>query len=187
MPPHCFSCILLPGTIAKVAGPVLAARSPCVHDCSGGVCAVYGDAGCMGRHVAGLGTGSLFWNEPLRQPSSLCTLVSCVCFAVPRAVGLGSDALGSASLPRAAGALVFAACSHDQCARDCEHVHVPPCLQAIWIYTCYIHRFSMARIKDYYMMFLHHILTIGLICTTTFLARFCSVPPRSHQDPRRVV
>ena len=38
--------------------------------------------------------------------------------------------------------------------------------QAIWIYTCYIHRFSMERIKDYFMMFLHHLLTIGLIGTS---------------------
>jgi hypothetical protein len=36
-------------------------------------------------------------------------------------------------------------------------------VQAIWIYTCFIHRFSMERIKDYFMMYLHHLLTIGLI------------------------
>ena len=39
------------------------------------------------------------------------------------------------------------------------------CAQAIWIYTCFIHRFSMERIKDYFMMFLHHLLTIALFCT----------------------
>jgi hypothetical protein len=36
-------------------------------------------------------------------------------------------------------------------------------MQAVWIYTCFIHRFSMTRIKDYFMMYLHHLVTIGLI------------------------
>jgi hypothetical protein len=33
----------------------------------------------------------------------------------------------------------------------------------IWIYTCYIHRFVDERRKDYYVMYMHHIVTIALV------------------------
>jgi hypothetical protein len=51
----------------------------------------------------------------------------------------------------------------------CAHRHYvrPRCAQAIWIYTCFIHRFTMERIKDYFMMYFHHLLTIGLLGALT--------------------
>jgi len=36
-------------------------------------------------------------------------------------------------------------------------------VQAIWVYTCFIHRFFDERRKDYFVMFLHHIVTIMLV------------------------
>ena len=34
---------------------------------------------------------------------------------------------------------------------------------SIWIVTCFSHRFVEARHKDYYQMYIHHIVTIGLM------------------------
>jgi TLC domain len=42
-------------------------------------------------------------------------------------------------------------------------------MQAIWTVTCFIHRFQMERIKDYFMMYLHHIVTIGLIVGSYYM------------------
>jgi len=34
---------------------------------------------------------------------------------------------------------------------------------AVWIYTCFVHRFLDERRKDYFVMYIHHIVTIGLV------------------------
>jgi len=34
---------------------------------------------------------------------------------------------------------------------------------AVWMYTCFIHRFVDERRKDYYVMYLHHVVTIALV------------------------
>jgi hypothetical protein len=36
-------------------------------------------------------------------------------------------------------------------------------LQSIWIYTCIVHRFFDERRKDYFILYLHHIVTIMLV------------------------
>jgi ceramide synthetase len=42
---------------------------------------------------------------------------------------------------------------------------------AIWIYTCFVHVFVAERIKDYYVMFAHHCVTIALLALSAH-ARF---------------
>jgi TLC domain len=34
---------------------------------------------------------------------------------------------------------------------------------AIWCYTCFVHRFVDVRRKDYYVMYVHHVITIALV------------------------
>jgi hypothetical protein len=34
---------------------------------------------------------------------------------------------------------------------------------AVWMYTCFIHRFIDERRKDYFVMYLHHVVTIALV------------------------
>lgn len=34
---------------------------------------------------------------------------------------------------------------------------------AVWIYTCYVHRYVDERHKDYFVMYLHHVVTIALV------------------------
>jgi hypothetical protein len=41
--------------------------------------------------------------------------------------------------------------------------------QAIWVYTCIIHRFFDERKRDYFVLYLHHIVTIALVGKNSFL------------------
>lgn len=45
------------------------------------------------------------------------------------------------------------------------------CQLSIWIVTCYSHRFVEERHKDYYVMYTHHIATIGLV-TASWMCGF---------------
>ena len=45
----------------------------------------------------------------------------------------------------------------------CALTGFPP-FQAIWVYTCIIHRFIDERRKDYFVMYIHHVITIALVC-----------------------
>ena len=47
--------------------------------------------------------------------------------------------------------------------------------QAVWMYTCLKHRFVDERRKDYFVMYLHHIVTIALV--GTYLVRAAVVLP----------
>ena len=40
---------------------------------------------------------------------------------------------------------------------------LPPLPQAVWIYTCLIHRFFDEHKKDYFVMYAHHVVTIALV------------------------
>jgi hypothetical protein len=39
-------------------------------------------------------------------------------------------------------------------------------VQAVWIYTCIVHRFFDERRKDYFVMYVHHIVTIMLVAAS---------------------
>lgn len=39
---------------------------------------------------------------------------------------------------------------------------------AVWIYTCYVHRFRDKPRKDYFVMYLHHVLTIALVAGSAY-------------------
>lgn len=49
------------------------------------------------------------------------------------------------------------------CLQALNEIVVIECLQAIWIYTCFIHRFIDERRSDYFVMYSHHIFTICLV------------------------
>lgn len=43
---------------------------------------------------------------------------------------------------------------------------------AVWIYTCFMHRFVEERRKDYFVMYLHHVVTITLVGACCFMRHF---------------
>jgi len=43
---------------------------------------------------------------------------------------------------------------------------------AIWVYTCYVHRWRDEPRKDYFVMYLHHVMTIALVAGSAFTGNF---------------
>lgn len=77
----------------------------------------------------------------------------------------------------------------------CSPCHLCCGAQGIWVYTCAIHRFVDSRRKDYFVMYIHHIVTIALVgkaaiggapcyppspTLTSWLQCFASPPRPSH-------
>merc|ERR1712072_517839 len=46
------------------------------------------------------------------------------------------------------------------------------CQLAIWMYTCFMHVFVHERVKDYYVMYAHHVATISLVLGAGVLYQF---------------